>query len=610
MQLLVCKLALLLVVVFLLLSQCFTPALSKHDRHLELSKVNSTVDEEYIDQCRRQPWAVLKDNTSCECGDNIDGIVRCDHDQNGALSTLMLPCFCMTYSDIYNRTLVGHCIYTCEFLQSSQYFNVEPLKGNESEYFGSGCIRNNRKLVRRTGQNCGNCLPGYAPALYTYNTSCVECSDYKYNWLKYLVIAYLPLTFFYLFVVLFRIKLTSGVFNAYILASQLISAPVQMRLLSISTSQYTEQSFPFKVMSSVYSLWNLDIFYNVYTPFCLNPNTTTLQIFALEYAVATYPLLLIFLTFVFVHLHDKYTVIIRLWSPFYKVFALIRREWDIRSSLVDVFVVFLLLSYVKIANISIDIITPVYFYDINGTRMPSLYLYYNGSMEYFGPDHKPYAILALIMFSLFNILPLLLLCLYPSRCFHKCLNFIHFHSNTLHIFVDTYQGCFKTTPYDCRYFAAIYLGFRLLNLILFSLTTSPFFYALAGVLTMFMALLVAIVRPYENQAYVIIDVVFLTFLSLVSLGVPAFGFARYTDPKHLDKRWYLVEYPVFALPPIYGIVVLSYNFLIPKKAVLKLKECAKYCKRRMHNNYEQLEEDYPPLSHFGLPAVTYNYEQE
>ena len=47
MQLLVCKLALLLVVVFLLLSQCFTPALSKHDRHLELSKVNSTV-EEYI----------------------------------------------------------------------------------------------------------------------------------------------------------------------------------------------------------------------------------------------------------------------------------------------------------------------------------------------------------------------------------------------------------------------------------------------------------------------------------------------------------------------------------------------------------------------------------
>ena len=233
MQPLVCKILFLLVIVFLLLSQCFTPALSKHDRHLELSKVNSTVDEEYIDQCRRQPWAVLKDNTSCECGDNIDGIVRCDHDQNGALLTLMLPCFCMTYSDIYNRTLIGHCIYRCDFLNSSQYFIVEPLKGNESEYFGSGCIQNNGKLVRRTGQNCGNCLPGYAPALYTYNTSCVECSDYKYNWLKYLVIAYLPLTLFYIFIVLFRIKITSGVFNAYIITSQLLTAPVQMRLLTI-----------------------------------------------------------------------------------------------------------------------------------------------------------------------------------------------------------------------------------------------------------------------------------------------------------------------------------------------------------------------------------------
>ena len=41
------------------------------------------------------------------------------------------------------------------------------------------------------------------------------------------------------------------------------------------------------------------------------------------------------------------------------------------------------------------------------------YPYYDGSLEYFGLEHRPYAILALLMFVLFNLMPLLLLCLYP-----------------------------------------------------------------------------------------------------------------------------------------------------------------------------------------------------
>ena len=59
-------------------------------------------------------------------------------------------------------------------------------------------------------------------------------------------------------------------------------------------------------------MWNLDFFRALYTPFCLHPETTTLQILALDYVVAVYPLVLLVVVYLFVKLHDsnsKYIII-------------------------------------------------------------------------------------------------------------------------------------------------------------------------------------------------------------------------------------------------------------------------------------------------------------
>ena len=74
---------------------------------------------------------------------------------------------------------------------------------------------------------------GMLPPVYSYSLACVECSDYKYNWLKYAAAAFLPLTAFYVLVVIFRISVTSEAMSAYVLASQIIAAPVHLRLLAI-----------------------------------------------------------------------------------------------------------------------------------------------------------------------------------------------------------------------------------------------------------------------------------------------------------------------------------------------------------------------------------------
>ena len=63
------------------------------------------------------------------------------------------------------------------------------------------------------------------------------------------------------------------------------------------------------------------------------------------------------------------------------------------------------------------------------------------TIDYFGREHFPYAILALIVLLVFVLLPLLLLC--PVRCFQQCLGHCGVKWLSLHIFMDAFQGCYK-----------------------------------------------------------------------------------------------------------------------------------------------------------------------
>ena len=92
-------------------------------------------------------------------------------------------------------------------------------------------------------------------------------------------------------------------------------------------------------------------------------------------------------------------------------------------------------------------------------------------MKYFGHDHLLHTVLAIYVCCInFNLVPFLLLYLYPCRCFQSCLNCCRPNSHALRIFMDAFQGCYKFEPYDCRYWAAFYLFLRIAFLSIFSIT--------------------------------------------------------------------------------------------------------------------------------------------
>ena len=78
--------------------------------------------------------------------------------------------------------LVALCLYVCILPQS--------ISGNNEL-----CRTSNRE-----GQFCGRCKKSTGPAVYSYSLECVPCleTEFKFNLFKYVAVAFLPSTIFYL----------------------------------------------------------------------------------------------------------------------------------------------------------------------------------------------------------------------------------------------------------------------------------------------------------------------------------------------------------------------------------------------------------------------------
>ena len=508
---------------------------------------------------------VINGTTGCECGNTLNSVVVCETN-NFAVHILLY--YCMSYSDEFNTTVVGRCLYHLHHEQTYQYkyYWLIPRLTQRNDtalcqfhkYYG-------HTYQYQTGRMCTECVNGYAYPVYSYSLACVECKDYKYNWLKYIAVAFLPLTVFYIIVILFRISVTSGAMNGYVLMCQLLTTPMNVRLFNTIRNK-----FVMSLYVSFHGIWNLDFFRGLYTPFCLHPKLTTLQTLMLDYVIAVYPLILIIVTYICVKLHNHYSLVVWLWSPFYKCFALIRNEWDINRSLVDAFATFILLSNLKILEVSFYILAPNTLYDIKGVPIPKKYLYYDGTYEYFGKDHIPYALLALFMVFVFNIFPLVLLCLYPCRCFQRCLNYCNLRCLTLHIFMDTFNGCYKLKPRDCRYFAALYLLLRIVNhSFILTNTVPPLYSLMTGMVLIGVTVCIATIRPHKRLLYTVIDTALLANLDALYLWGSAYRVVLTFDSNQF-KYLNCIFLVSAAMPFFYGIGLLLY-VVIPQKCLLKLK---------------------------------------
>ena len=206
------------------------------------------------------------------------------------------------------------------------------------------------------------------------------------------------------------------------------------------------------------------------------------------------------------------------WILFF--FTRFRGSWELKGSVINAFVTFLLLSYSKICSISFSLMQSVKVSDICDYH--SYRVYYDMSYERLSKHHLHYVIPASIVVIVLVCLPALFVLFYQNKVFQKCLSFCKVKYVLIHELANICQGCFKngTSPgtRDYRWFAGLYL---LLRIVIIAVIGQQYYPGplFSIVVPCIMAVLVAILRPYRIDFYNKLDSVSGWFLQLAALGM-------------------------------------------------------------------------------------------
>ena len=427
--------------------------------------------------------------------------------------------------------------------------------------------------LNRKGLVCSECADGFGPSVTSFGHRCANCTDAWYGVPLFLFIKLLPITILYLVILTFQISVTSAPMPCFIMYAQSITAifcfnpPGWPLVTSIMFKHNGNLSMYVKIIDALYGVFHLEFFHLLLPPFCISSRLKPIHVASFGYISLFYPLLLIFLTWVFVELHGRnFRPLVWLWRPFHRCFVRLRRGWDTKSDIVDVFTTFIFLSYSTVMHQTLQMIgsEALVTIDASGIRTILLIPSVDQSLTY---SHVQYYLLAapsLIISVVFNILPPLLLILYPLKAFRSYLSKCHLNYITVNIFIEKIHGCYRNGldgGRDMRSFSGLYFLLQLLVCIAeaFAKVTEyfqPFF--LSGILYSFTALIIALAKPYKKPYMTCLDT-----LIVFNLAVLCFILS--------SKKQKLPILQILILTPISIFIVVIFQRKVVREVFIKLR---------------------------------------
>ena len=457
-----------------------------------------------------------KEKESCECC-NTTGEIKC------AMSYVYVANGqCLTWNNATQDTEISRCLYSQNDLNLCDNSNMYNISTNIT-----GSTLNNIvcKLYNRHGTHCRQCIDGYGPAAFSDGITCADCSKYRQFWILNLLLQLTMVTFLYVVVILLQIKGTSSPFNLFITYGQVgINAFMVPSGFYANAVCFAGRRFTTLILTIV-GIVNLDIFRFVIPPLCISTSLKSINVLLLDYIIAVYPIILTVVIYVGIELHDRRCwMIIRLTTPL-KCFW--RRNWNPRETILNTCATFLLLSYSKFLFVSFNLLVKVQSYSCRGEIIPdSAVLLFDPQIKFFHSEHAPYVVLALSMILIFVVLPPLLLLLYPTRFFRRCLSCCGVKRwDILHLVMDIFQGWYKAGTdgtYDYRPLSSLYMILRMVSaasyiaLTVNAIQNSTLEFAM-GVSHVFLGTMFLVVHPYKVKWMNNVDGLILTVLGVLIL---------------------------------------------------------------------------------------------
>ena len=504
----------------------------------------------------------------CVCTERLHSIIHCRPNREAFVEIA----YCMSYlkeNVSSSRELVyGRCIFATEQVTK----NVSPfiLLPRKVKQF---C-----KLFNRTGLLCGNCINSLSVDVFSDTFKCIDCSSSPLDWLIYIIVESVPVFILFSFVTMLHVSLTSGPVNGYIFFSQVITVTLEV-IVTKTSLEKTHIKHPILMTNLLMipaNIWSLDFFrvYKLFTerPICLGSGLRVMHVLALRYISAFYPLIFLIITYIMIELHARNCCcLVRLWKPLCIFISRFRQTWSIRTSVVDGFAAFILLSYVKIIRVSLLLTTSNTVYDKNDVAVRQV-LHFDPTITYGSSEHSPFMAVGTLLLVTYGLFFPLLLIFYQFSFLQRCLHIMRLNRNGLRIFMDAFQGCYKDgkdNGPDRRYFAGLYFVFRLVVFSTYNAIwdNKDLYITLQSFMILF-ALLTAILRPYKKELYNCIDTFFFSLLGIV-FGLHVYVLDMITDLSLPSK----VIYTTYALEFIPFLYLLCYISVWCGKRVFKQNNC-------------------------------------
>ena len=549
--------------------------------------VDSNVTEKSMIQKVYNAKEISTSNTFCLPW--YSGIVKCT-DQDVQLTYG----YCATYDEVNNSYITK-----CPYFELSGHNVTEPgyirLPDNTSELNDYMCGPMNRK-----GLLCKDCIDGFGPSVTSLGYKCSNCTDVWYGIPLYLAVEFIPITLFYLIILIFKVHLTSAPMTLYIFYNQLVmfmTLFLQNKPFKTLVAQ-NEGSPLLKSTLFLFGIWSLDFIRYIVPPFCVSSKFQLIHIEILGFISIIYPLILIALTWVCVELHGhNFRVLVLLWRPFHRCFVRLQRGWDTRRDIIDVFSSFFLLSYGKlVCQVLVFSHCIPFKYIQEGVPHSIHVLFADTDIPCSSSKHALVVVPSVLVLIVFNILPTLLLVLYPFKLFRQCLFKCKLDSLFLTTFVEKFHGCYRDGldgGRDMRSFSGLY--FFLIFLIalyqrVYGGTFKISFWLYAALIFSASSALVASVRPYKQKYMNILDTLLLVHLNVVCML--------------LSREYFpgdgIQLYVVLLLPKIVFGLLLTYKLY----AIFKNKivgHCKHYSKQT--NNGTAVESSLEQDNHEQQPLI-------
>ena len=370
----------------------------------------------------------------------------------------------------------------------------------------------------RKGTLCGQCRDNYSVHYHDTDYNCKK-GNCKFGWLFYIISEIIPVTAFFIVIIVFNINFTDGAINGIVLFAQISDT---LGITGNEIIQFpTYSHIVLKLYRFIIGIFNLNFFSIDSLSFCIWRSASTLDLLAFKYITILYASTLVAIIIViFKYCHNK-----RINHILVKVKG--ESAASIKSTIIHGVSGFLVICYSECIRISLLLITqvPLFLLQKDQRIVIKRVVFYDGNLEFFRDKHLFYALPALFIVLTLGIFPPLILMSYPlcykvftllrinetkfTKLLCTCLPLENFKP-----FFDSFQSSFKD---KYRLFSGLYFLYRLTTLVSFAFAGIKFHYILVQIQFSVIFAVHALCQPYKNRWHNILDALLFLNLSLINL---------------------------------------------------------------------------------------------